>query len=175
MVGVTDAGATVVVEVSLSFLAVRASTVIVGVPGRAVAVWEVGASGRRRIVTYRLVLVERVVAGEVERREVWVRSLGGRIGDIAERVEGEAVLPAGRRMLLFLVENADGTASVLAMAQGAYVVARGEDGVDRLETMRERGMVAAAAGEPSAAARLSGRTLQESTRLVTEARVTHAP
>ena len=49
----------------------------------------------RRIVTYTRLRIDRMVDGNPQ-AEVWVRTLGGHVGDIGQHVDGEAVLMPSR-------------------------------------------------------------------------------
>ena len=71
--------------------------------------------------------------------ETWVRTLGGRVGDIGQKVEGEAVLPQGKRMVLFLLARPDGRSVVAGMSQGVWMVVRGTDGLERIQPQVSRG------------------------------------
>ena len=78
------------------------------------AVWEDG-----RIVTYTHAHVDDVLAGSAG-HDVWIRALGGEVGDIGQQVEGEATFTMGHRYVLFLKPNAQNTMSVVARAQGEF-------------------------------------------------------
>jgi hypothetical protein len=79
------------------------------------SVWEDG-----RIATYTKVRVDRLVAGSVP-SDVWIRTLGGVVGDIGQQVEGEAVLRVGQTSLLFL-RSFSGSLVVTARGQGQFAV-----------------------------------------------------
>jgi hypothetical protein len=66
--------------------------------------------------------VDTAVAGELgTSAETWVRTLGGVVGNVGQRVEGEAVLTVGRPCLLFLRKGpVDGFYDVTARAQGQF-------------------------------------------------------
>ncbi len=82
------------------------------------AVWEGG-----RIYTYTHVHVDRSVAGELPAgAETYVRTMGGEVGDIGQRVEGEAVLPVGSSSLVFAHRGPPGAYVVTARAQGQFPV-----------------------------------------------------
>ena len=80
-----------------------------------------------KIVTYtRLVVVERV-SGEAP-ASVWVKSLGGTVGDIGQSVEGEPTFVMGARSLVFLRRLPNDAAAadlhvVVSRAQGQYPLA----------------------------------------------------
>jgi hypothetical protein len=105
----------------------RASAVAIVTPSAQRAIWEDG-----RIVTYTRMRIDRLVAGRLE-GEVWVRSLGGAVGDIAQIVEGQPRFAIGVSSLVFLRPHLDpvdrsqqsGSLSVVASAQGQFpIVAR---------------------------------------------------
>ncbi|HEX4516315.1 MAG TPA: hypothetical protein VH054_22360, partial [Polyangiaceae bacterium] len=75
-----------------------------------------------RIATYTRVHGDRVVAGSVA-SEVWIKTLGGAVGDIGQTVDGEAVLRAGRQSLLFL-STYEGSLVVTARGQGQFAMVR---------------------------------------------------
>jgi hypothetical protein len=107
-------------EVTLRELVTLADLVIDGTPAEAKSVWEDTSSGKR-IVTYTRVSVSNVVYGNAS-SDVWVRTIGGTVGKIGQRVEGETVLVPGERAVLFLVSRGDGTHGVAEMSQGHYLV-----------------------------------------------------
>jgi len=62
-----------------------------------------GAWENGRIYTYTHVHIDRAVAGSLATGDdVWVRTMGGVVDDIGQRVEGEATLAPGQSSLLFL-------------------------------------------------------------------------
>lgn len=76
---------------------------------------------RRRIVTDTRVRVEEVVAkGEGMDRELILRTLGGKVGRLGERVDGQAQLVLGEPCVTFLLQGPDGFHYVNGMAQGHY-------------------------------------------------------
>jgi hypothetical protein len=152
----------------------RANVVAVGTPVETRSMWEY-AEGRNRIVTYHRFQVERVAAGKLDGTEVWVRSLGGRVGDIGQVVEGEAVLPQGKKLMLFLTNRGDGSMGVVGMEQGVWVVIRGTDGIDRVQAGVRRAAVVANREKTSARLELGGRTLEDAVARVLTARAAHAP
>ena len=82
--------------------------------------------------------VERAaVAG---RQQIWVRTLGGVVGEIGQAVSGEAQIEPGSRSLLFLAQ-AGGAVVVTAMGQGDYPIVTDGEGVARLAASPDRGML----------------------------------
>ena len=94
--------------------------VIVGTPLEAIGRWEeVGKS--RRIVTYHRIRIDRGLGSKgPSETELWVRTLGGRVGDIGQIVHGEAALAHGEGAVLFLAPGKDGILGVTAMSQGHF-------------------------------------------------------
>jgi hypothetical protein len=120
VIGARTAHASTFVELTVGDLSARATSILAGTPVERRAVWEsTDGSHSQRIVTYTRVRVDRVVDGQPG-AEVWVRTLGGQVEGIGQKVDGEAVLPMGRPALLFLAARADGTHGVVGMAQGHY-------------------------------------------------------
>lgn len=139
-----EAQASVAVAASIEDLA-RVSSVIARVTSLdRESSWEGG-----RIVTYSRVRVDDVVAGATPAaaRELRVRTLGGQVGNVAQTVEGEAVLVPGASSVLFLAPRALATTSttptgevvVMGRAQGQLLVRRDVHGreVVRLGAMGE--------------------------------------
>jgi hypothetical protein len=134
--GVLGAGATCAraakasVSVSVLFdeLLRKAAAAAVVTPTDQRALWEGG-----RIVTYTRVRVDRPVAGHLA-GEVWVRTMGGAVGNIGQIVEGEATFQAGQPSLVFLHTHLEaatdpstgadgGTLGVVEGAQGQFPIA----------------------------------------------------
>jgi hypothetical protein len=118
--GPSDAAASTFVELSVADLVERSTAVIAGTPVESTSLWEDSDGGRgRRIVTYTRVHVDRTVDGPPA-AEVWVRTLGGHVGDVGQHVDGEAVLVSGHPGLMFLRSREDGTHAIVGMSQGHY-------------------------------------------------------
>src|SRR5579872_6119804 len=93
----SDARASVSIQVTWDSLLRESTAAAVVTPTDAQSVWENG-----RIYTYTHVHVDRAVAGELATgSDAWVRTMGGIVGKIGQRVEGEAVLAPGHASLLF--------------------------------------------------------------------------
>ena len=123
---------------------VRASyRVALVTPTRSSAAWE-QADGQRRIVTRTTVLLqdlwhtapESSDLSEESPQEMVVLTLGGRAGDLQQKVHGEAVLKSDEPVLLFSGRLEHGARRVVGMAQGHYPLVAGADGV-RLERSRD--------------------------------------
>jgi hypothetical protein len=98
-------------------------------------------AGARRIVTvHRIIEVERIDSDEAP-EESWVLTLGGRMGDLGQKVSGEAEIRDGDDFVLFLGRETEASPSVppyrrvIGMAQGAYGLVN-ESGRRRLHPAR---------------------------------------
>jgi hypothetical protein len=135
-----DARASVSATVLFEQLVQESSAVAVVTPTEQRAVWE-----GDRIVTYTHVRVDRVVEGALA-REVWVRTLGGEVGDLAQIVEGQATFQLERASLVFLRVHLDRVTKeptdsfvVVERAQGQFPVVAGPDRRPRLAMARDLG------------------------------------
>jgi hypothetical protein len=118
-----DAHASVAIAASLDDLA-RGSSVIARVTGlERESAWEDG-----RIVTYSRVRIDGVIAGATPATaatELRIRTLGGRVGNIGQLVEGEAALAPSETSIVFLALAPRGNDHiVVGRAQGQLVVRR---------------------------------------------------
>jgi len=121
------AHASVSFTVVFDALVAESNAAVVGTPIDSKSQWEDG-----RIATYTKVRIDRAVAGSTSANEVWIRTLGGVVGNIGQQVEGEAVLRAGQTSLLFLTWSA-GTFVVTARGQGQFPVVPDASNVPRLK------------------------------------------
>jgi hypothetical protein len=122
----SDAGPSVSIQVTWDGLLRESMAAAIVTPRDAESVWENG-----RIYTYTHVHVDRAIAGELTTgADVWVRTMGGAVGKIGQRVEGEAVLAPGHASLLFLHSGGnapDGIFQVTARGQGQFPVVPATD------------------------------------------------
>ena len=122
----------------------------------------------RHIVTYTRLRVDELISGSPNEPEILVRTLGGRIGKLAELVHGEAVLAINEPCVVFLQADPDGIDNVTEMAQGHYPLLSDASGVLRLQASRNMPHLL---GKPDAAvAALSGLQLPEARSLILGAR-----
>jgi hypothetical protein len=168
------ASASTFVELTVADLVTASGSVVCGTPQDRTSVWEDSDGGRgRHIVSYTRVRVDRVIDGAPP-AEVWVRTLGGTVGDLGQRVEGEAVLVPGQPALMFLAARQDGTHSVVGMGQGHFPLEVPEGAAMRVSASRTVGHLVAKLGNapPLAPARfdLPGRTVDEVKALVASLR-----
>lgn len=159
------AGATVVRAVSLTELVKQSSSVFVGLPLERWSEWA-NVGGTRRIMTLTRVRVEETVHG-AEDSEVLVRTLGGRIGDIGQLVDGEAELRVSERSLLFSHRFDAGLSGVTAMAQGHYPFDARSGEVRLVRSPRIGTMLQ---NQGSAVEQLHGLAVRDAKALVTKAR-----
>jgi hypothetical protein len=167
LLGAGSASAGLGRAISLVELARLSRHAIVGVPLGGYSVHEV-VGGRSRIVTYTRIRVEESLAGEhPATSELVVRTLGGRVGDIAEIVHGAARLEYGRHAVVFLRPVSNDVLAVTAETQGYYALERQGQGAPLLRSSRElAALIDAAQG---AVVRLRGRSLSEARALIREA------
>ena len=130
VVSVTGASGSVVRVLSLPQLAERSDAVVVAAVESSSASWVDG-----RIVTDSVVAVGEPLSGAAAGDRLVVRTLGGEVDGIGQRVFGEPWLRAGERYLLFLESLCPegepcGTARyrTIGMSQGALPVVDGSDG-----------------------------------------------
>jgi hypothetical protein len=161
------ADATVVRAVSVEELVRRSHGVLVATPLERMAEWA-RIGGTRRIVTLTRVRVEEAVAGVNEDSEFLVRTLGGRIGDIGQLVDGEAELRVGERSLLFSHRFDAGLFGVTAMAQGHYPL-DAKDGTEPRLRLSPR-VATLVRGQNAAVEKLAGMTLRDAKTLLGKVR-----
>jgi len=144
---------------SLDELVQQSAYVVVATAAEQKSQWE-DLPGGRRIVTYTRLVVENAVVGKPD-SELWVRTLGGAVGDIGQAVSGEAQIVPGSRSFLFLAKTAGGTV-VTAMAQGHFPIAADASGVRKLAPSPDAGTLLRRRG-PSLSARemLVGSTVEQ--------------
>jgi hypothetical protein len=152
--------------VSFAELVHTSDSAAVGTPVDAFCRWE-QVAGRKRIVTYSVVDVERPIDGRsLPGGPIMVRTLGGIVGDLGQVVHGEAVLGPGQRTAMFLHRVNPDFFSVMAMSQGVYPIERDAKGVHRLRAhvaaLELRGVADAAV------MRLDGQSLDDAEALVAE-------
>ena len=174
------ARASTLVQLGLRELCQRATLVVAATPIESMVVWEDSSGARgHRIVTYTHARVDRVIAGAAS-AELWIRTLGGSIGDIGQQVDGEAVLAPGQPGLFFLRQLADGPHGVVGMSQGQFTLDSPSVGpTTRVWPMPSRPrLLARAHAKPVNNPTLEGKTLDQATQLITQlilaARQAHA-
>lgn len=120
------------IPVRLDELLGQSEHVLVGTPRQSESMWE-QMGDTRRIVTYTRVAVNETLDESMPRdAEVFVRTLGGVVGEIGQIVHGEAKLELEAPSVLFLRSRREGTFRVTAMAQGHYPLSPDDEGTLRL-------------------------------------------
>jgi hypothetical protein len=145
---------------SLQALSANADRIVVGTVEKSEAHFV--SSNSRYIVTDVTVRSERNLLGVPEGSRFVVRHLGGVVGELGQRVFGEASYRVGEQVLLFAAER-QGSFYALGMAQGALHVYRDSAGTARVETQLAGAELVSANGAPlaPAAAAATGRSLDE--------------
>jgi hypothetical protein len=127
------------------------------------------------------VRVDRVVAGQLA-GDVWVRTLGGEVGDIGQLVEGQPTFAPGMASLVFVRASRDrvstaepGSYGVVEAAQGQFLVTQ-QGAERRLAAAKNIGAVVTpnagtAGGEHPRVARevLVGKGLEDASREIAAA------
>lgn len=117
----SGADASVVLALDLDALVAQSDEIVVAEVLSQNASW----TGRRIETEVRLRVDETLHGRSTRGGTIAVRRLGGNVGDIGMRVEGEPSFVVGQRMLLFL-RRAYGVLRVVGMSQGAMRIVPGE-------------------------------------------------
>lgn len=128
------ADASIVQALDLDELAAEAEQIVLG----RVLFSESFQHRNGQLGTWHRIGIEREVVGQAPTEdEIIIETLGGRIGDVAMRVEGEASFTVGERVLVFIQGGGPYSASrAVGMGQGVMRV-RSEQGVDTVRQSRE--------------------------------------
>ena len=134
LVMVGPANASIVQGLELQELVAHADRIILG----RVLFSESFRRADGQLGTWHRIAVEREVRGhEPDEQEVMLETLGGQIGDVAMRVEGEPSFTVGERVLVFIHDGGPYTAfRPVGMGQGVMRV-RTEQGVETVTQNRE--------------------------------------
>jgi hypothetical protein len=166
--GVATAEASVSILLSLDEILAPSTFVIAGTASDKKCQWE-EIGGGRRIVTYTKITVDTAIVG-APGASVWVRTLGGAVGDIGQSVSGEAQIATGSKSILFLQKSGDAVV-VTGMAQGHFPLVADEKGTSRLSPSPDAGVLLTAPGPTiSARSTLLGKALDAATSVIREAR-----
>jgi hypothetical protein len=154
-------------DTSLAEMIAHSDCCVVGRSVAAQARWTL-LGGARRIVTLHSLELQQVLAGSVRVGETLnVRTLGGVVGDLSQRVFGEAELAAREPALLFLLQVDAATHVVTDMAGGHFALRRDATGVRRLHATRAARP--AIDGAASAVELLTGASLDEARFMIADA------
>jgi len=134
LVVASPANGSVVQALELQELVAHADRIVLG----RVLFSESFQSPNGQLGTWHRIAVERELRGSApDEQEVIVETLGGQIGDIAMRVEGEPSFTVGERVLVFMRDGGPYTAfRPVGMGQGVMRV-RTEQGVETVRQNRE--------------------------------------
>ncbi|MFO0666472.1 MAG: hypothetical protein U0174_21130 [Polyangiaceae bacterium] len=113
------ADASVAIAVYFDDLVSRADTVAVVTGTETKSVWE-----DRKIVTYTRLRIERHIAGETMTSDMWVKTLGGIVGDLGQTVSGEPAFGPGQTMVFLKKVDSRPTYMVIERAQGQYPITK---------------------------------------------------
>lgn len=153
--------------ISLSELVTLSRAVVVGTPRSASCAWETQGNTRRIVTVSEVEVVQSVDGRAVSDTRLFVKTLGGKVGDIGQIVHGEASLELQRPSVLFLRDADRGRLAVTAMAQGHFPLLDDDSGTPRLHTSPKLGDFVA--DDPyCAVARLRGKTVTACEELVLE-------
>ncbi|MCK6481742.1 MAG: hypothetical protein L6R43_16845 [Planctomycetes bacterium] len=137
LLGALTGGATTLKPSVLSQAARRASAIVVGRVASAECRRSVAPSGRLRIFTDYDVRDLSVLRGSVPTRNVVLSVVGGTLDGRTLRVPGAPHLEEGARYVL-LLDPAEPLCGLAGWTRGAYRVAKGPDGIDRVLTFEGR-------------------------------------
>lgn len=162
-----EACASLTREISLGELLARSEHALIATPLDAQSDWVV-LGGKRRIVTDVRVRVEELLARRAPaQNELFVRVLGGSVGQVGQLVEGEVRLLPGAPCTLFLTAAAPTLTYVTGRTQGHYPLVADAEKLLRLRpspTLPELEHP-----EGSAVQLLTGRTIAEARELMRKA------
>ena len=151
----------------LSELLAHCSCCVVGRAVGSVSGW-VSLGGKQRIVTIHELEIDSVLHGQANPGDVLrVRTLGGRVGDIAERVFGDAALAPQQPTLLFLSRVDDTLNVVTGMAGGCFPITPDAHGTATMHALHDD--LVQHADDESAASLLEGVSVPELRELLLRA------
>ncbi|HEV8550872.1 MAG TPA: hypothetical protein VGQ57_17620 [Polyangiaceae bacterium] len=153
---------------TLDELVARSAHGLVVTPLDAHCAWAPFGKNRVIVTDTRVRIEELLLGAEPESAELAVRVLGGRLGELGERVSGQAELVRGVPSLLFLTRAADARFFVTGAAQGHYPLVADARGERRLLTSPH--VPALLKPGTAAVSHLRGRTLPEARELIRAAR-----
>ena len=145
---------------------------LVGTATNATSRWET-AGAARRIVTYVQVEVTQPIDGRPPpETTLFLRTLGGRVGEIGQLVHGEARFELGTQAVVFVAPDEDGVLGIAGMAQGHYPL-RADTAGELVRLRPSPNMPSLIRVEGSAVQRLVRKTVVEAEGLVSD--IMHAP
>lgn len=162
--GSRSAGAALARGLTLDELVRASAAAIVGTALEAHSEWATFGKNRVIVTDTRVRIEDVLLGGARAGGEVMVRVLGGSIGELGERVDGQAELVLGAPSALFLMPETRAVSFVVGAAQGHFRLEPAADRVLRLAPSPRLPHLL----RPSTAAvsRLRGRTVAEARELV---------
>jgi hypothetical protein len=161
------ARAGVMLPLTLTELVQRSVFAMVGVTRESTSEWESDSQGKR-IVTYTRLETEQVLDGRsAPSGDLFLRTLGGDVGEIGQLVQAEAELERDKPAVFFLRDSVPGTYGVTGMAQGHYRLRADRGGIYRL--LPGGNLAGLVKATPDAAiTRLRDRTVADCEQLIAE-------
>jgi hypothetical protein len=160
------AHASLSVALTLPELTQGSARIVRGLAQEHYSQWE-SANGRKRIVTYTRVVVTEDLSEGAGDSEVMVMTWGGRVGEVAQLIHGEAALPPNQESVIFLSGERNGARRVTAMAQGHYPM---EAFQGRSRLLRSKQLDALVPKAGAAVDTLHQRSYEDAKRLIQGAR-----
>ncbi len=159
------ARSTTLVAVGIEELVERSVLVVETLPVDHRSEWQ-AVGDQKRIVTFTRLVHQARWLGPKDELESEVLTFGGRVGELAQKVHGEARLPVGQPVLLFLTGPDLGTRRVVGMSQGQFSWSGTGAGRRLLKSSGLPELVMPRAGKQAAVQRLHQMTLAEARALV---------
>jgi hypothetical protein len=130
--------------------------------------WEHSSKSRRIVTTTRIEVQQSLDGRAPTDSHLYVRTLGGKVGEIGQIVHGEAELHRDKSAVFFLHEAIDGAYRITAMSQGHFGLIPDREGTFRLAPSPQ--LAEFVSRDPrSAVNRLRGKTISACEQLIIEA------
>lgn len=108
--------------------------IVRGKIGTSSALWAVGSDGVRRIYTYTELAVEETLRGEIPKKTIQVREMGGEKDGVGMDVPGSARFETGEEVVLFLMPaNTDASYDVKGLMMSKLNVKKDKNGQEYLD------------------------------------------
>jgi hypothetical protein len=115
-----SAHATTALVLRLEELVARTERVVVGKVVHIESEWAYVAGAERIVTVSRVVQEDDLLRTDAAQDEVQIMTLGGKVGNLRQKVAGEAALQRGQRCVLFASKEDENVRRVVGMAQGYY-------------------------------------------------------
>ena len=108
--------------------------IVRGKIGTSSALWAVGGDGVKRIYTYTELAVDEVLRGDISKKTIQVREMGGEKDGIGMDVPGSARFDTGEEVVLFLMPaNSDSSYDVKGLMMSKLNVKKDKNGQEYLD------------------------------------------